>query len=142
MTDAKTAEETVKSFSSALMQRGDIDGALTYAHDDFTLREAPGLPYGGVHVGREGLLKLMEEIGGLFEFLSAFDVTYYGVNDSLVITKITGSARVKATGQDVDWLVSEWYTVRDSKVVDIQMWYWDQAPVLEAARAEGVPATG
>jgi hypothetical protein len=89
---------------------GDLDLVMQHAHADVAVREAPGLPYSkDTYVGRQGLVELMEVVGGWWEFL-------------------------KATGREVQFLVTEWMTVRDGKVADIEVFYFDEEPLLEAAR--------
>jgi uncharacterized protein len=132
----KEAEDIVRKFDEAVVRSGDLDLAMEYAHDDLTVREAPGLPYNEVYTGRQGLTELMEDVGSWWEFLGDLELTYLGVTDTLVVARIEGPARIKATGREVDFLVTEWMTVRDGKVADVEVFYWDQEPLLEAARAQ------
>jgi len=57
------------------------------------------------------------------------------VTESLVVGRFEAPARLVATGREVDFLVTEWVTIRDGKVADVEVFYWDQAPILEAAAA-------
>lgn len=68
----------------------------------------------------------------MVEFLEPLDLTYIGVHSGLALARIAGPARLKVTGKEVDFLVTEWMTVRDGKVADVEVFYWDQAPLLEA----------
>ncbi|KHF43101.1 nuclear transport factor 2 family protein [Saccharomonospora viridis] len=129
---AKVAEDAARNFDLAILEKGDLDLAMTYAHEDLTVREAPGLPYRRVYTGRRGLEQLMEDVGRWWEFLEPLDLTYIGVHSGLALARIAGPARLKVTGKEVDFLVTEWMTVRDGKVADVEVFYWDQAPLLEA----------
>lgn len=60
---AKVAEDAARNFDLAILEKGDLDLAMTYAHEDLTVREAPGLPYRRVYTGRRGLEQLMEDVG-------------------------------------------------------------------------------
>jgi ketosteroid isomerase-like protein len=134
MTDPiKAAEEAVRNFDTAILEKGDLDLAMEYAHPDLTVREAPGLPYKNVYVGREGLTELMNDVGGVWEFLEPLKLTFRGVTPELALGRFEARARLTATGREVDFLVTEWVTVRDGKVADVEVFYWDQAPILEAA---------
>ena len=56
MSDAiRATEDVVRNFDTAILEKGDLDLAMEYAHDDLTVREAPGLPYKDVYVGGAGL---------------------------------------------------------------------------------------
>jgi ketosteroid isomerase-like protein len=134
---AKDAEEVVRSFDTAIMEQGDFDLAMEYAHADFTIRESPNLPYRGTYVGRKGLDELLEDVTRYYEFLGDLKMSFRGVSDSLAIGRFEGRARMKQTGEEVDFLVIEWVTVRDGKVADVEPFYYDQKPLLDAARAEG-----
>lgn len=137
MTDLiKAAEEAVRNFDTAILENGDLDLAMTYAHPDLTVREAPGLPYKGVYVGRQGLTELMNDVGGVWEFLEPLKLTFRGVTPELALGRFEARARLVATGREVDFLVTEWVTIRDGKVADVEVFYWDQAPILEAAAVQ------
>jgi ketosteroid isomerase-like protein len=133
MSDAiKAAEEAVRNFDTAILEQGDLDLAMYWAHPDLTVREAPGLPYKDVYVGRQGLTELMEDIGGVWEFLEPLNMTFHGVTPELALGRFEGRAKLTATGREVTFLVTEWVTVIDGKVKDIEVFYWDQAPIFQA----------
>jgi uncharacterized protein len=135
-----SALDIVRNFDEAVVHAGDIDLAMTYAHPDFTVREAPGLPYQKVYTGRQGLVDLMTDVGSHWEFLEPLTMQFFaaGEDDDLVVSRVTSRARVRATGEEVAFLVTEWITVRDGKVSDVEPFYWDQAPLLAGTGA--VPA--
>lgn len=133
-TSAAEAEEIVRRFDTAVVEQGDLDLAMTWAHPDVTVREAPGLPYADVYTGREGLVKLMEDVGSWWEFSEPLSLNFTGVSPTLVIARIEGPATVKATGEQVHFLVTEWMTVRDGLLADVEVFYFDQRPLIEAAR--------
>jgi ketosteroid isomerase-like protein len=137
---AKEAEDVVRKFDEATIG-GDLDLAMAYAHDDLLVREAPSLPYKEAYIGRQGPTELMQDVGSWWEFLGPLDLTYIGVSDALVVARIDGPARVNATGRDVQFLVTEWMTVRDGRVADVEVFYWDQEPLQEAARAQAAQAS-
>ncbi len=131
-TDA--AVDVVRRFDGAVVDAGDLDLAMTFAHPDMTVREPPGLPYRGGYVGRQGLEELMEDFGAWWEILEPLTMRFMGVSDSLVAVRISSPrARLRATGREVPFLVTEWITVRDGKVADVEVFYYDQQPLIEAA---------
>jgi ketosteroid isomerase-like protein len=133
---ATSAAETVRKFEAAIMEKGDFDLAMNHAHPDFTIREAKSLPYGGTYVGRAGLDELMEEVARYWEFLDQPTISIFDVSESLAASRVEGRARLRQTGEEVDFLVTEWFTVRDGKVADVEAFYFDQKPLLAAAAAE------
>lgn len=137
---AKAAEEVVRNFDTAIMKAGDFDLAMEYAHPDFTVRECPNLPYRGTYVGRQGLDELLEDVTHYWEFLGDLKMSFRGVSESLALGRFEVPARLKHTGVEVDFLVTEWVTVRDGKVADVEPFYFDQKPLLDAAAAERAAA--
>jgi len=128
------AEEIVRKFELAILEDGDLDKAMEYATPDLAVRMAPGLPYKEAYIGRQGLTDLMEDVASHWEFLGPVQTQYLGVSPTLVVARIEAPARVKATGRELHFLVTEWMTLRDGKVADVEVFYWDQEPLLEAAR--------
>ena len=128
-----SAVDIVRAFDEAVIYDADFDRAMTYAHPELTVREAPSLPYRSPYIGRQGLVDLMADVGSWWEFPEPHHLAYYAVTDELVIGRIWGKSQVRATGREVDFLVTEWITVKDEKVVDIEVFYFDQGPLLEAA---------
>ncbi len=130
---AAEAEEIVRRFDTAVIG-GDLDRAMTWAHPDVTVREAPSLPYANVYTGREGLAQMNEDVAGWWEFKEPLSLQFIGVTPNLVIARIEGPVKVRATGEDVDFLVTEWMTVRDGLLADVEVFYFDQRPLMDAAR--------
>jgi uncharacterized protein len=138
---AKNAEEVVRKFDTAIMEKGDLDLAMEYAHPDFTVRECPNLPYRGTYVGRQGLEELLVDVSHFWEFLGPLKMGFRGIDDSLALGRFEAPARLKQTLEEVNFLVIEWVTVRDGKVADVEPFYYDQKPLLEAAAVEKAAAS-
>lgn len=127
----------VENFEQAALYERDFEKAMQYAHPDLTVREAPSLPYRGTYVGLEGQRQLLADVDRLFEFDGgAPKVEFRDAGDDLVIGRVTGRARLRATGEEIDFLVIELFTIRDGKLADIEVFYWDQAALLRAGEAE------
>jgi uncharacterized protein len=134
---SEAAVRTVKAFEKAALYERDFEAAMEFAHPDLTVREAPGLPYRGTYVGLEGQRQLLADVDALFEFDGgAPHVEFRGVGDDLVLGRVTGRATLRATGREIDFLVVEFFTLRDGKVADIEVFYWDQVDIIEAGRVE------
>lgn len=127
----------IESFEHAALYERNFERAMEFAHPDLTVREAPSLPYRGTYVGLEGQRQLLDDVDRLFEFDGgAPEVEFRDAGDDLVIGRVTGRARLRATGEEIDFLVIELFTLRDGKLADIEVFYWDQAALLRAGEAE------
>jgi hypothetical protein len=131
---AKSAEEILRRFDTTIMETGDFKAAMEYAHPDMTIREGESLPYRDVYVGLEGLEQLVADVGTYWEFLAPLEITFLGVSESLAIGRIESpKARLRHTGVEVPYLAVEWATIRDGKIADFEVHYFDQKPLLDAA---------
>jgi len=75
----KAAAEGFRNFDLAVLG-GDLDRAMEHAHPDVTIREAPGLPYGGDFVGRDGIVELMTKVGAVWECPEPLSPKFIAVN--------------------------------------------------------------
>lgn len=135
------AVNIVRRFDEAVVYEADFDKAMTFANEDLTIREAPGLPYRSPYVGKQGLVELMTDVGEQWDFDGPLQLAYYPAAEDLVVGRISGKAAVKATGEKVDFLVTEWFTLKDGKVAHIEVFYFDQAPLLRAIASDVASAT-
>lgn len=112
--------------------RGDYEAGAAYYKDDFTLREAPSLPYGGDYRGGESLASFIEKHHQTWSE-HAFEVLcYVDAGDDQVICLVKLHATSRATGRTLEMQVTEWWTLKDGRVVDIHEFYFDTAAVLAA----------
>ncbi len=128
--------EVVENFEHAALYERNFEKAMQYAHPDLTVREAPSLPYRGTYVDLRGQYQLLADVDELWEFEGgAPEVTFWDAGDGLVVSKVTGRATLRATDEVVDFNVVELFTVRDGLLADIEVYYWDAAPLLRAGEA-------
>lgn len=129
-----SALEAARRFEAAVLEDGDFALAMRYADPGLTVREAPGMPYRGTYRGEQGLHELMADVGAVWEFLAGPSITFHAsaTDPQRVFTRVEGRARLRATGTEYDFLVTEWLTVADGRVRDIEVFYWDQAPAVLA----------
>ena len=119
----KTAKQVHEEITAAF-GAGDFATMLALFSPDCVVREAPGLPFGGEYVGRDGLQKLFATVGETFE-LSPTLLNVYEVSKSVVIAHTAMRITSRATGDSVDMPVLEIFTVRDGLVVEAAPFYWD-----------------
>lgn len=130
-TDVDPADlEVVRQFEHHALYERDFEAAMRYAHPDLTVREAPSLPYRGTYVGLAGQRQLLADVDAIWAFDGdAIDSEFFAAAGGLVVSRVTGRATLRATGQAVDFLVVELFTVRDGRVADIEVYYYDQEPL-------------
>ena len=108
---------------------GDSETVLSLFHDDIEIREAPSLPWGGVHRGRDGFVRLQALMGSLWE-TSEPELRVSDAGDVVVLRErmvITGTA----TGASMELEVVDVITVRDGRITEIDVYYKDVHAVLE-----------
>lgn len=132
--EASELVEIVRAFDDAVNYEADFDKAMRYAHADVVIRESRYFPYRAPYVGKQGLVNLMEDVEKWWDFPQPYAFTFYAINANLVIGRVTGPAVVRATGVAVDFNVTEWFTLVDKRIADIEVFYFDAAPLLDAAR--------
>jgi len=133
MTEEMTDLDVVVAFENAIIHAGDPRAAMRYASPDFTVREAPSTPYRAPIVGYEGLLQLREDVTRLCEFEGAAQTEYYLARPGLVVGRVKRQARLRSTREPFNFLVTEWITVADGLVRDVEVFYFENAPLARCA---------
>jgi ketosteroid isomerase-like protein len=122
------AVETVRRFTAALAA-GDVKTCLELLQPDNVFDEAAGLPFGGDYSGPEGFIRLLKDVGRLFEVkLSEPQVSDAG---DRVLVRLTGTFTARATGRTLETPVVDLYTVRDGKVAHVDVFYKDTRAMAE-----------
>jgi ketosteroid isomerase-like protein len=132
-TEAQTVAEQNKALVIKLYEaisQADLDTFLSGCSPDMVITEAESMAIGGVYRG-------MDELGGLLgKLASAYDMT------TIKMERIVADGEfVVAMGSfqtaDHSFLVkiTEWWQIKDGKVVDVRPYYWDTQE-LNAALAK------
>jgi hypothetical protein len=111
------------------------DGLRAILHADVVIHEAPTLPYGGDHHGPEAFIRLFETVQGTWEFTEAFQYTYYVSDPDTVTLQVDVDAIAAATRKPLRLRLAEIFTIREGQIVELDVYYWDTAAMLEALRA-------
>lgn len=111
---------------------GEIRTGKAFYAADFTLREAPSLPYGGTFRGAAGLEDFIDRHEATWAERSFEVLKYVEVGDQ-VICLVELTARSRRTGKAITMQVTEWWTLRDGQVIDIHEFYFDTAAVAAMA---------
>jgi ketosteroid isomerase-like protein len=123
----------------ALIQRfqdsfvaGEMDDVLSLLTDDIVVHEAPSLPYPGDHRGKDGFLNLANAFLEVWDFRSALDLDIMPAGDDRALALVGFDVMAKPTGQPLRLRTAEIYTIRDGKIADLIVHYWDTAAIVEA----------
>ncbi len=125
---ANVTRSVVQQFYDYSLQN-DVEGVATVLHTDVVIYEAPSLPYGGVHAGREEVLKLL---GLLY---SQIDLSTVVVGDILANSERAAAflevpfASGDAAGNQAMRVV-ETFMIRDGLIAEITPYYFDTAALV------------
>lgn len=123
--------DIVKAAYAAMLDRGDLEGFLSFFAEDGILLEADSLPYGGRHVGadaiRKALLKVMETFSAF-----SFKADVFATSGEWVIAYGNFAVTVRSTGKQVSFPLAEATHVVDGKIKLINPVYSDTAAILAA----------
>jgi ketosteroid isomerase-like protein len=109
--------------------RGDVPALMSCLAQDIVVHEPAFLPYGGRYVGQEAFLTMFSQINEHLD-LSAITLDYLVADNERVI----GVLRIpdRATGQDT--VLAEQSTLRDGKIVDMRIFYFDPQSMISTAK--------
>lgn len=127
--------EVIRRFEDAFA-RGEIEGVLATLADDVVVHECDSVPYPGDHRGKDAFLALLETFVATWELegggLVVDEILPAGPEKVLVLSRAEVIA--KATGRPLELRIAEVYTVRDGRIADIAVHYWDTHAMVEAVR--------
>lgn len=113
------------------MAAGDNDALMKMLDPNVTFHQAPGLPYGGEAEGVDDLLKLVGTMFGTWSKLHV-DVMDVAVGTDVVIAYLMLDGISRATGSRYVGPTCELMRLRDSKIVEWRLMYWDTYGVRKA----------
>lgn len=131
--EAMTDLEVAVAFEHTIIYGKDVAGAMRYAAPDVRIREAPSTPYRSPVVGYDGLMQLREDIGRLCDIEGEAETEYFLARPGLVVGRIRRQARLKSTGEPFTFLVTEWITVENGVVTDVEVFYFENEPLARCA---------
>jgi ketosteroid isomerase-like protein len=123
--------EVVRTFQEAI-GRGGWDDAAATLDPDVVFHEAPTLPFGGDHRGVDGYRRLAEAFAELADFEFSPDLTVMTTTDGVVIVRGAFTVTGKATKRVATTPFAEFYTLRADRIVDVDVFYWDEAAIISA----------
>jgi hypothetical protein len=125
--------ETVLGFYG-LLAEGKVDDALSLLDDDALVHEPAALPYGGEYRGKPGFGRLLAAMGAAVQAENVGEIRRLEAGETVVLrmrARFTG----RASGQVAETDVAEVVTVRDGKILEIDVYYRDPGAVAAVASA-------
>ncbi len=123
--------DLLRSFEDRFVA-GDIEYVLSILDDAIVVHECDHVPYPGDHSGKDGFLKLAEAFNAVWEIQGELDLDIMAAGDDRVLVMVRFDALARATGRPIELRIAELYTIREGKIADIVVHYWDTAAMLEA----------
>lgn len=116
---AAKADADIESLRRAFESfgRGDIGEMMDFSSPDVVVHDAPELPGGGVHHGREAVRRGLEDIRATFDDLEIVPETFTRVDERiLVVFRAKGHGR--GSGIPLDVQLANVFTMKDGFVVE------------------------
>lgn len=126
-----TDKLAIVSEAYASFGRGDIDGFFKHFDANARLVEAPSLPYGGVHVGKEAGTKALMAIGEAWTDIK-FDITEIIAGEKMVCAYGAFSATGRTSGKSVTMPLAEIWEFEGNTVKAVTPIYFDTAEAVAA----------
>jgi uncharacterized protein len=114
------------------------DGLRKILDENIIIHEAPTLPYGGIHRGPDAFIKLFETVNEIWEFEGEFQYTHFPAGPDAVLLLVEVDAIARETRDSFHMRLAELFTIRDGKIVELDVYYWDTARMLQALNATPV----
>jgi ketosteroid isomerase-like protein len=113
---------------------GGFEDAMKLMDPELVVHEPKELPYGGEYHGVEGFVDLTTRLSALVEVETVTPPTFLGAGD-VAVAQMIGRFTSPTTGRSVDTPIVELFSVRNGRIVDLDVYYKD--PNAVASVAEG-----
>jgi ketosteroid isomerase-like protein len=123
--------DLIRSFEDRFVA-GDLDYVLSILTDDVTVHECASVPYPGDHRGKDAFLKLAEAFGSVWDIQAPLDLEIHPAGDEKVLVLVGLDVIAKPSGKPLRLKIAEIYTIRDGKIADVVVHYWDTHQIAEA----------
>jgi len=124
-----TAAEVLGTIYQRLGEQ-DWEGVMALMTDDFKIVEPDSLPYGGVWEGKDALQRLYPAVVSHFdEFSPVIKEVIGGIEWAAVIVDL--SLISKKTGRQFSQTVTEVGRIRDGKLAELKIHYFDTAEIAQ-----------
>jgi ketosteroid isomerase-like protein len=124
-TAARTLELVEGIYAS--VKREDWDGLLSVFDPDVVMFESEALPYAGTYRGLDEVSAALGAVSQGMD-LGSLQVEYVLADEEHAV----GHIRVKLSG-GIEVRISEHWTIRDGRVVELRPFYWDPSTITAAS---------
>jgi ketosteroid isomerase-like protein len=129
-TDTSESVAVVRGFYEKIGE-GKLDEASAFLHEDLVIKVPETLPYGGEYHGPAGFHEDMAAIIALFK-PEPLEVVFLDATDPVVI-HILGRFTSHETGESLEMEIIELFTVRDGKIIELDLYYKDPGLITQLA---------
>ncbi|WP_432944146.1 nuclear transport factor 2 family protein [Kribbella sp. CA-253562] len=108
--------------------RGDFGPVAAVLHPEVCLWTQPGLPYGGVWRGREGIENFLAEFSATWSELDILSTSKVADGEQVAVhLQVRFTARI--TGRALETSIVQLNRARDGLVTEFRTYYWDPAAI-------------
>lgn len=133
-TNTSTTAETRRVIEAAYgaSTQGDIPGFLAFIGEDIVCHEPAYLPFGGTYTGKAAFLELAKVITDYLDFGQA--TVHHIVAEG---ERAIGIISIADRATNAPTYFAEEATVRDGKIVELRLFYFDAQSMLRMPPAAG-----
>lgn len=103
-------------------------------HPDVVLYSMPGLPYGGIWRGHDGLQRFNATMSRAWESIEFLEQHQVPDGDRVAVF-LKVRFRARATGRELETTILQLNTVVDGLITEFRPYYWDPAAITEVLDA-------
>jgi uncharacterized protein len=116
------------------LNTGGLDAAWWALDPAIEIRVPGSLPHGGVWHGHDGFRAMITSFRSTWTFARPLSFALRGIGDDTVGVFASGEAHSAQTGKPATISTAEFLTVRDDRIVLVDVYYADTAAVVAALR--------
>jgi ketosteroid isomerase-like protein len=127
------ADHLVMEHDDTLHKRSDRTHNLHELVDENCVVHIPAsMPYGGDHVGPGGFQAMSDAMNATWRISGGLDNIFVELGEDQVLCFVQWTGESLHTGKTVPMRMAEFFRVDAGKIVEITIFYWDTAAVVDA----------
>ena len=108
---------------------GDFSAIARTLDPDCVVRQPISLPYGGVWRGHAGVEAWMKEFAQQWAVLGVENSQTF-VQGDFIFSRSHVHAAARRSGNAIEWPLLQMFEFRESKILELQPFYWDTAKLI------------
>lgn len=109
-----------------------VDGSFDVVDPEVTIRIPESMPYGGVHVGPEGFARVAQAMNETWRLDGELEVSFHSCGEDQVVEFLSWTGVSRHTGRSLPVRMVAVYTIRNSRIIEMEFYYWDTAEIVAA----------